>query len=166
MKKRNRIILLLIVSAIIFSVEVIIATNARPSKSSEIKDLSNITLPSYSLPKGSLTKAKVMENALKMSKFLLKHNQIPKNPQCVLITYTEYQKLFSPGDGLVGIPNDKLFYFVTVDVDRRAPEEVVSWFHGAGPVMFHQDWYLINPINGNVIGNGYDIVRWILPEQN
>ncbi len=172
MKKRNRIILLLTVLAIIFSVGVIIITHARPSKSSEIKDLSNITLPSYSLPKGSLTKAKVMEDALKLSKIRLRHNQIPKNPQCVLITYGEYQKLFSPDFGLVGIPNDKLFYFVTVDVDRtlderlrvppplaRASERVKARY------TTHQDWYLIDPKNGDVIGDGGDVVRWILPKQ-
>jgi len=172
MKKRNRIILLLTVLIIIFSVGVIITTNARLSKSSEIKDLSNITLPSYSLPKGSLTKAKVMENALKMSKFLLKHNQIPKNSQCVLITYGEYKKLFSPDSGLVGIPNDKLFYFVTVDVDRTVDERmrVAPFLARASErtkarYTTHQDFYLIDPKNGDVIGYGGDIVRWILPKQ-
>jgi len=163
MKKRNGVILVVLSIGLI--IVIFVALQVKPSKSSEIKDLSNITLPLYSLPNKSLTKADIVENALKMSEIGLKHGQVPENPQCVLITYGEYVKLFSPDFVSAEIPNDKLFYLVTVDVDRTAPEEVVRWHHGAKSVTFHQDYYLISPGNGNVITHGYERIKWILPKQ-
>ncbi len=167
MKKRNRIILLLTVLIIIFSTGAIITTHVKPSKSSEIKDLSNITLPSYSLPKGSLTKEQAIKVALNISKGLLKHGQIPQNPQCVLMPYGEAEKLLLD----VNIGNlhpelvTNLIYVVTIDVDRTAPGEVMRWRPRAKSVTFHQDSYFISPVNGDVIGHGYEGTKWILPKQ-
>jgi len=163
---KKRIILFLSILVITFSVGVSITIHSILSKSSEVKDFSSITLPSYSLPEGSLTKEQVIENALKMSKLSLKHNQIPKNPQCVLMPYGEAEKLFlniKPGPHPE--VENTLIYVVTVDVDRRAVEEVLRWRHGAKPTIFHQDHYFINPINGEVIESGYEGTRWILPKQ-
>ena len=79
---------------ITFSVGAIMIATPRNSKSSEVKDLSNITLPSHDLPKGCLTKEKAIEDSLHLSKRHLSHEQMPQNPQCILITYGEYSKLF------------------------------------------------------------------------
>jgi hypothetical protein len=169
MKKKN-IILASIVLALIFSVGAIVIATPRNSKSSEVKDLSNITLPSHDLPKGYLTKEKAIEDAVNLSKRYLSHGQMPQNPQCILITYGEYAKLFETGFASLEIPNDKLFYLVTVDVDRELEER-----ESAAPsaersthkeqFITHQDFYLIDPENGDVIGFGGNVVKWILPKQ-
>jgi len=142
----------------------------RNSKSSEVKDLSNIVLPSHDLPNGCLTKEKAIEDSLHLSKRHLSHEQIPQNPQCILITYGEYLKLFEPGFASLEISNDKLFYLVTVDV-VRVLEERESFAPSAErsthkeQFVTHQDFYLIDPENGGVIGYGGNVVKWILPKQ-
>ena len=142
----------------------------RNSKSSEVKDLSNITLPSHDLPKGYFAKEKVIEGAVNLSKRHLSHEQIPQNPQCILITYGEYLKLFEQGFVSVEIPDDKLFYLVTVDVDRELEERETfspSAERSTHKEQFitHQDFYLIDPENGDVVGYGGNVIKWILPKQ-
>jgi len=169
--KKKKIILVSIVLALIFSVGAIMIATPRNSKSSEVKDLSNITLPSHDLPKGCLTKEKAIEDSLHLSKRHLSHEQMPQNPQCILITYGEYLKLFETGFASVEIPNDKLFYLVTIDVDREL-EERESFAPSAErsphkeQFVTHQDFYLIDPENGDVVGFGGNVVKWILPKQN
>jgi len=168
--KKKKIILASIVLILIFSVGATITTNTRVSKSSEVKDLSNIALPSYDLPKGDLTKDNVVENVINLSRARLVHGQMPQNPQCILITYGEYLKLFDPGFVSVEIPNDKLFYLVTVDVDRELEERETfspSAERSAHKEQFvtHQDFYLIDPENGDVVGYGGNVIKWILPKQ-
>ena len=156
---------------LIFSVGATITTNTRISKSSAVKDLSNIALPSYDLPKGYLAKEKVIEVAVNLSKRYLSHGQILQNPQCILIAYGEYVKLFDLGFVSVETPDDKLFYLVTVDVDREL-EERESFAPSAErsthkeQFITHQDFYLIDPENGDVVGYGGNVVKWILPKQN
>ncbi len=169
MKKKN-FILVLIVLILIFSVGAIMITTPRNSKSSEVKDLSNIALPSHDLSKGCLTKEKAIENSVNLSKRHLSHEQIPQNPQCILITYGEYLKLFETGFASVEIPNDKLFYLVTVDVDRELEEResfAPSAERSTNKEQFvtHQDFYLIDPENGDIVGYGGNVVKWILPKQ-
>jgi len=142
----------------------------RNSKSSEVKDLSNIALPSHDLPKGCLTKENAIEDSVNLSKRYLSYGQVPQNPQCILITYGEYLKLFETGFASVEIPNDKLFYLVTIDVDRVL-EERESFAPSAErsphkeQFVTHQDFYLIDPENGGVVGFGGNVVKWILPKQ-
>ncbi len=167
---KKKITLVSIVLILTFSVGATITTNTRISKSSEVKDLSNITLPSHDLPKGYLTKEKVIEDAADLSKRYLLHGQMPQNPQCILITYGEYLKLFDPGFVSVETPDDKLFYLVTVDVDRELEERETfspSAERSAHKEQFitHQDFYLIDPENGDVVGYGGNVVKWILPKQ-
>jgi hypothetical protein len=168
--KKKKIILASIVLILIFSVGATITTDTRISKSSEVKDLSNITLPSHDLPKGYFAKEKVIEGAVNLSKRHLSHGQMPQNPQCILITYGEYLKLFDPGFVSVETPNDKLFYLVTVDVDRELEERETfspSAERSAHKEQFvtHQDFYLIDPENGDVVGYGGNVIKWILPKQ-
>jgi hypothetical protein len=96
---------------------------------------------------------------------------MPQNPQCILITYGEYVKLFEPEFVSVEIPNGKLFYLVTVDVDRELEER-----ESAAPsaersthkeqFITHQDFYLVDPESGDIIGLGGNVIKWILPKQN
>jgi len=168
--KKKKIILASIVLALIFSVGATMIATPRNSKSSEVKDLSNITLPSHDLPKGYLTKEKAIENSINLSKRHLSHGQIPQNPQCILITYGEYLKLFEPDFVSVEILNNKLFYLVTVDVDRVL-EERESFAPSAErsdhkeQFVTNQDFYLIDPENGDVMGYGGNVAKWILPKQ-
>ncbi|PIV56218.1 MAG: hypothetical protein COS15_02075 [Caldiserica bacterium CG02_land_8_20_14_3_00_36_38] len=156
---------------ITFSVGAIMIATPRNSKSSEVKDLSDITLPSHDLPKGYLTKEKAIEDSVSLSKRYLSHGQMPQNPQCILITYGEYLKLFETGFASLEIPNGKLFYLVTVDVDRELEERETcspSAERGTNKEQFvtHQDFYLIDPESGDVVGYGGNVVKWILPKQN
>ena len=168
--KKKKIILASIVLILIFSVGATITTDTRISKSSEVKDLSNITLPLHDLPKAYLTKEKVIEDSVNLSKRHLSHGQIPQNPQCILITYGEYVKLFDFGFVSVEIPNNKLFYLVTIDVDREL-EERESFAPSAErsdhkeQFVTHQDFYLIDPESGDIVGFGGNVVKWILPKQ-
>ncbi len=160
---------LILIAVIIGFLIIALTTYAMPSESGEVRDLSNITLPSYSLPKGSLTKGQAVKLALNMSKAFLKHKQIPKNPQCILIPYEEAEKLLlnvNPDALLRSKFSSKLIYVVTIDVDRTAPQEVMGWRPGAKPVTFHQDSYFIDPATGEVIEYGYEGIKWILPKQN
>ena len=168
--KKKKIILASIVLILIFSVGATITTDTRISKSSEVKDLSNITLPLHDLPKAYLTKEKVIEDSVNLSKRHLSHGQIPQNPQCILITYGEYLKLFDFGFVSVEIPNNKLFYLVTIDVDREL-EERESFAPSAErsdhkeQFVTHQDFYLIDSQSGDIVGLGGNVVKWILPKQ-
>ena len=169
--KKKKIILVSFVLALIFSVGAIMIATPRNSKSSEVKDLSNITLPSHDLPKGYFAKEKVIEGAVNLSKRHLSHEQIPQNPQCILITYGEYLKLFETSFASLEIPNDKLFYLVTVDVVRVLEERETfspSAERSTHKEQFitHQDFYLIDPENGDVVGYGGNVIKWILPKQN
>ena len=125
----------------------------------------------HDLPKGYLTKEKVIEDVVGLSKRYLSHGQMPQNPQCILITYGEYVKLFDLGFVSVEVPDDKLFYLVTIDVDRELEEResaAPSAERSAYKEQFvtHQDFYLIDPENGDVVGYGGNVVKWILPKQN
>ena len=168
----KKMVIVFTVLVIILSVSISLLVQGPSLKSEEIKDFSNITLPSYKLPAGNFTKGQVVKECLNASKRLLKNGQIPKNPQCIITPYGIYTKLFSPHFGLVNIPKNKLFYLVTVDVNRSidervsvSPSVVRMSDKEKARLMTHQDFYLVDPATGEIIAYGGSAIKWILPEQ-
>ncbi len=169
MKKAIIIFLVLLMS--IFT-NAILSAQGNLLKSNEVKDFSNVKLPSYTLPAGSLSKGEAIKECISASKQFLKHGQVPKAPQCILIPYGTYAKIFSPGFGLVNLQKNKLLYLITIDVNRTVSERrsiapFVARMSEKEKEHFttHQDFYLVDPKTGKIIAFGGNVVKWVLPEQ-
>jgi hypothetical protein len=151
MKKKYTLILITLI--VIFSLGIVMKMHPEVSRSSKIVDLSYIKLPEYSLPEGYITKQQAIDIALNAAKSSLRHGQVPKNPQCVLLPggigeellYGNSQPAADKLDQIkkemvkygLKIPADykthkkkyeeyqgRLLYFVVLDVNRY-PDEVL-----------------------------------------
>ena len=142
------------------------------SQKTDVRDLSNINLPSYTLSNTSLTKEKVVNEVMNNLKSdpLLKHGQQPKMIQCIILPYDVYTNLILNNEGGSNlIPKDKLFFLVVVDIERSISETMIrrGFFQGNADLpIYKQEYFLIDPETKESVEHGYFITRIILPKQN
>ena len=142
------------------------------SQKTDVRDLSNINLPSYTLSNTSLTKEKVVNEVMNNLKSdpLLKHGQQPKMIQCIILPYDVYTNLILNNEGGSNlIPKDKLFFLVVVDIERSISETTIrgGFFQGNADLpIYKQEYFLIDPETNESVEHGYFITRIILPKQN
>lgn len=142
------------------------------SQKANVRDLSSINLPSYTLKNTSLTKDNVIKEITENIKSdpLLKHGQKPKMIQCIIIPYDVYTNLILNNEGGSNlIPKDKLFFLVVVDIERSISETMIrgGFFQGNTDLLIYkQEYFLIDPETNETVEHGYFITRIILPKQN
>ncbi len=167
---RKKILIVVIIFAVIFA-SFYFSLRKGFSQKTDVRDLSNINLPSYTLSNTSLTKEKVVNEVMSNLKSdpLLKHGQQPKMIQCIIIPYSLFTKIILNDEwGSNLIPKDKLFFFVVADIERSISETTIrgGFFQGNTDLpIYKQEYFLIDPETNETVEHGYFITRIILPKQ-
>jgi len=162
---------------------------AEPPK---VKDLSNIVLPSYKLPPD--TKVTREEEIKKLSERIemckggkipwdsrFPDGPIPTRVQVIVIPYGEYTRIFfNNEEGSAGIPKDKLYILVGIDiakplkqavVDMHVPPSQMELWEQTGALdsnkpFINQELFLIDPMTSTVVEHGFYQGRFIFPKQS
>ncbi|MDI6869701.1 MAG: hypothetical protein QMD88_09070 [Coprothermobacterota bacterium] len=140
----------------------------------EIRDLSGIKIPDYSSP-DLFPIEQAIEEIIAQTKE--ETADTPRNPQCVLMKWSDYIRYIDPKIGLPEQQLDRLIYVVTVDVIRRPWEghvrfPAIVWEKiekGDIETIEHftsrQDIYFFDAKTGEALGFGYNPFVIILPKQ-
>ena len=172
---RIALISLTLISLILLgSLSILSSGTTIPAQAYEIKDLSGIQIPDY-------TSAGLFPIEQTIQEILV-HTQdevadTPKNPQHLLLKWSDYIRYIDTGMSLPDRQLDDLVYLVTVDVIRR-PWEGPRRF---APLVWekiekgdldtiehfttHQDTYVIDARTGETLGFGYTPFAMILPKK-
>ncbi len=119
--KSKRILIILTIVVVML----VALLNAYPGKtrSAKVVDMSSITLPSYQLPNGYITKEQAIRIAVKAAEWHLHKGEKPRNIQCLLLPYGIGRKI------LYGIPSVSEKQFKSLEKGRLNKEELNQYIN-------------------------------------
>jgi len=149
-----------------------------PAQAYEIRDLSWIQIPDLHSPDLFPIEETIQEIMIRTQNEVT--GDTPKNPQCLLLRWSDYIRCFDPG--MLSPPDrrpDDLIYLVTVNVTRRPWE---AHTRSLGGLIYeeiakedpewiehfttHQNIYIFDAGTGETLGFGYTPYVMLLPKQD